>query len=41
MKPLTEIKKERMTYRDWAYFVLGILGGIVLTLLWKVTGVIK
>lgn len=36
-----EIKKERITYRDLMYFFLGIIGGIALTLLWKVAGVIR
>jgi len=36
-----EVEKEEMNYRDWAYFLAGVLMGIALMGLWIVTGVFK
>jgi len=34
-------KEEKMTYRDWVYFLLGILMGIALMGVWAISGVFK
>lgn len=34
-------EKEKINYRDWMYFSLGILMGIAITLLWMNVGWIR